>query len=99
MKTLIKLEKRLLAGVGKEKLQSCASAAESKDENCTIQEVANPAKAVFSVSELSDYLGVSTDCIYTMVRENQIPYVRVRRRILFYRESINSWIHTNNPNT
>ncbi|WP_405174037.1 excisionase family DNA-binding protein [Paenibacillus sp. FSL H8-0260] len=52
-------------------------------------------KAVFSVSELSDYLGVSTDCIYTMVRENQIPFIKVRRRILFYRDSINSWIHTN----
>nr|WP_280789101.1 excisionase family DNA-binding protein [Paenibacillus sp. PastF-3] len=54
-------------------------------------------KAVFSVTELSDYLGVSSDCIYTMVRENQIPFVRVRRRILFYRDSINSWIHTNTP--
>nr|WP_090716876.1 excisionase family DNA-binding protein [Paenibacillus typhae] len=56
-------------------------------------------KAVFSVLELSDYLGVSSDCIYTMVRENQIPFVRVRRRILFYRDSINSWIHANSPDS
>nr|WP_214631147.1 helix-turn-helix domain-containing protein [Paenibacillus agaridevorans] len=50
---------------------------------------------MFSVLELSEYLGVSTDSIYTMVRENQIPFVRIRRRILFYRESINAWICSN----
>ncbi|WHY22194.1 excisionase family DNA-binding protein [Paenibacillus sp. G2S3] len=50
-----------------------------------------------SVLELSDYLGVSSDSIYTMVREKQIPFIRVRRRILFDRDSINSWIHTNTP--
>ncbi|WP_343222809.1 helix-turn-helix domain-containing protein [Paenibacillus agaridevorans] len=52
-------------------------------------------KVMFSVLELSEYLGVSTDSIYTMVRENQIPFVRIRRRILFYRESINAWICSN----
>nr|WP_261306273.1 excisionase family DNA-binding protein [Paenibacillus andongensis] len=49
---------------------------------------------MFTVKELSSYLCVSQDCIYAMVREKQIPYVRVRRRILFHRDSIDSWLKT-----
>ncbi|KRE50707.1 hypothetical protein ASG85_20505 [Paenibacillus sp. Soil724D2] len=51
-------------------------------------------KSVFSVLELSHYLGVSTDCIYAMVRESQIPYIRIRRRILFHKEAIDVWINS-----
>lgn len=47
---------------------------------------------ILSVKELGQYLGVSTDTIYKMVRENQIPYIRVRRRILFYKDSIEEWL-------
>lgn len=96
LKTLVQMEEQLLVSVGKEKFQSGTTAG-SSDRNSTVQQAELPMKAVFSVSELSDYLGVSTDCIYTMVRENQIPFVRVRRRILFYRDSITSWIHTHTP--
>ncbi|WP_219835358.1 helix-turn-helix domain-containing protein [Paenibacillus sp. R14(2021)] len=49
-------------------------------------------RSVFSVIELSNYLGVSTDCIYTMVREKQVPHVRIRRRILFHKDEIDLWI-------
>ncbi|MEK4324689.1 excisionase family DNA-binding protein [Paenibacillus sp. FSL R7-0312] len=96
LKTLVQMEEQLLVGVGKEKFQS-DTVADGSDVNSAAQQVELQMKPVFSVTELSDYLGVSSDCIYTMVRENQIPFVRVRRRILFYRDSINSWIHTNTP--
>lgn len=46
----------------------------------------------FSVSELATYLNVSTDCIYTMVREKQIPHVRIRRRIIFVKDIIDEWL-------
>ncbi|OZB96932.1 DNA-binding protein [Paenibacillus sp. XY044] len=49
-------------------------------------------KSVFSVSDLSNYLGISRDSVYSMVREKQIPHFRVRRRILFHRETIEIWI-------
>lgn len=98
LKTILQMEEKLLVSVEKENYQSYA-AAESRDEKVTFQKNDIHLKAVFSVLELSDYLGVSTDCIYTMVRENQIPFVRIRRRILFHRESINSWIQTNTPKT
>lgn len=96
LKTLVQMEEQLLVSVGKEKFQS-GTTADSSDRNLSVQEPELPMKAVFSVSELSDYLGVSTDCIYKMVRENQIPYVRVRKRILFNRNSITSWIQTHTP--
>ncbi|NGM83950.1 helix-turn-helix domain-containing protein [Paenibacillus sp. 7124] len=48
---------------------------------------------VYSVSELAEYLKVSTDSIYTMVREKQIPHVRVRKRIIFPMNMIEEWLN------
>jgi len=45
-----------------------------------------------TVREAATYLGVHPDTIYTMVRENQIPYFRVRKRIFFSMEAIEKWI-------
>jgi len=47
---------------------------------------------MMTVNELSEQIGVSTDSIYAMVRENQIPYIRIRRRILFHKEMIEKWL-------
>jgi excisionase family DNA binding protein len=96
LKTLVQMEEKLLVSIEKEKHQSNTTA-ESGDGKITFQQDNLQMKSVFSVSELSDYLGVSTDSIYTMVREKQIPFVRIRRRILFYRDAINSWINSNTP--
>jgi excisionase family DNA binding protein len=90
------MEEKLLMRVGQQKIQSLVAEDEIKDVNAVLLNNAERAKAVLSVSELADYLGVSTDCIYTMVRENQIPYVRIRRRILFHRESILEWLNMKN---
>lgn len=49
-------------------------------------------RKTLTVHEVADYIGVSIDTIYTMVREKQIPYVRVRRRIFFSIETIDSWM-------
>ncbi|MCY9578723.1 helix-turn-helix domain-containing protein [Paenibacillus alvei] len=49
-------------------------------------------KKICSVSEVAEYLNVSTDSIYTMVREKQIPHVRIRRRIIFSIEVIEEWL-------
>jgi len=49
-------------------------------------------KKILTVSELASYLQVSTDSIYAMVREKQIPHIRVLRRILFNTELIEEWI-------
>ncbi len=47
---------------------------------------------ILSVIELSEMLGVSPDTVYAMVREKQVPYIRVRRRILFYMDTIVDWL-------
>ncbi|WP_342773849.1 helix-turn-helix domain-containing protein [Cohnella pontilimi] len=56
-------------------------------------------KTVLSVNDISELLGVSTDTVYTMVREKQIPHIRVRRRILFYMESIVEWLKNNSSSS
>lgn len=42
--------------------------------------------------EIAQYLGVSQDLIFKMVREKTIPHFRIGRRILFRVESIDKWI-------
>lgn len=49
-------------------------------------------KLTLNVNEISELLGISTDSIYAMVREKQIPHIRLRRRILFYHEGIKEWL-------
>lgn len=49
-------------------------------------------KMTMTVSEIAEELQVSTTMIYTMVRQNEIPHVKVRGRILFYRPTIEKWL-------
>ena len=49
-------------------------------------------KITLTVQEAAHLIGVSTTTIYTMVREGQIPHVRVRGRILFHRDTIEKWL-------
>lgn len=44
------------------------------------------------VKEVAGYLGVHTDMIYALVKQKQIPHVRLGSRILFTEASIQSWI-------
>lgn len=49
-------------------------------------------KITITVKDVAMLLGVSTNTIYTMVREGgQIPSFSVRGRILFNREVIEAW--------
>lgn len=54
-------------------------------------------KITLSVKEAAELIGVSVTSIYTMVRENEIPHARVRSRILFHREVIESWLRGERP--
>jgi excisionase family DNA binding protein len=49
-------------------------------------------KMTMTVSEIAEELQVSTTMIYTMVRQNEIPHIKVRGRILFYRPTIEQWL-------
>lgn len=45
-----------------------------------------------TVKELADYIGVSTDLVYKMVRLNEIPFIRVGKRFLFRQETVDNWM-------
>lgn len=49
-------------------------------------------KQTLSVREVAEMIGVSQTTIYTMVREGQIPHVRVRGRIIFHKGTIEKWL-------
>jgi excisionase family DNA binding protein len=49
-------------------------------------------KIALTVQEVAEMLGLSTDCVYGLVRQNQIPHVRAGRRILFHRPVLESWL-------
>lgn len=46
----------------------------------------------FTVKEAAEYLGVSVDSIYRMVREKEIPHFRVRRTILLSKKAVDEWV-------
>ena len=48
-------------------------------------------KITLTPQEVANLLGVSRSTVYTMVRENEIPYFKVRRSIMFNREVITAW--------
>ncbi|MBX0358949.1 helix-turn-helix domain-containing protein [Halobacillus sp. Nhm2S1] len=55
-------------------------------------------RRTMTVVEAAEYLGVCKDTIYTMVRTNEIPHFRLRRRIFFSQETIDAWINEQEQN-
>ena len=49
-------------------------------------------KMTMSVDEIAEELQISKTTIYTMVSQNEIPYKKVRGRILFHRGTIEKWL-------
>ncbi|MGH0430943.1 helix-turn-helix domain-containing protein [Bacillus hominis] len=49
-------------------------------------------RQTLNVQEIANYIGVSRDLIYKMVRTNEIPFIRVGKRLLFRKESIDKWL-------
>lgn len=49
-------------------------------------------RTTLSVKETSALLGVSTKLVYQLVREKNIPFVRIAGRILFKVDSIDRWL-------
>lgn len=49
-------------------------------------------RTTLTVAEVSKMIGVSPDSIYAMVREKQIPHLRIRTRILFREDAILNWM-------
>jgi excisionase family DNA binding protein len=52
-----------------------------------------------TVREVSEYMGIATDTIYTMVSQRRIPYVKVGRLVKFDQAVLDAWIkqHTVMP--
>ncbi|MBF0706004.1 helix-turn-helix domain-containing protein [Bacillus hwajinpoensis] len=55
-------------------------------------------RRTLTVNEAADYLGVCNDTIYTMVRTEEIPHFRIRRRIFFSKETIDIWVREQEMN-
>ncbi|MBB6446510.1 helix-turn-helix domain-containing protein [Bacillus benzoevorans] len=56
-------------------------------------------RKTMTAQEIANYIGVSTDTIYTMVKQKQIPHVRIRRRIFFSKETIDKWMKDQEENS
>ncbi|MFJ7840333.1 helix-turn-helix domain-containing protein [Lysinibacillus sphaericus] len=55
-------------------------------------------KLVLTVPELAKVLELSTATVYVMVRNNEIPYKKLRGKIVFHRETIEKWLATPTAN-
>jgi excisionase family DNA binding protein len=46
-----------------------------------------------SISEASEYLGVKTSTLYSLVERKKIPHYRIGRLIKFKKAEIDEWVH------
>lgn len=51
-------------------------------------------RQTMTVQETAEFLGVSRDLIYNMVKTGELPAVRIGRRILFRNEALERWLRT-----
>jgi len=49
-------------------------------------------RSTLTVTEIAEYIGLSSDMIYILCREKRIPHIRIGRRILFKRAAIDEWL-------
>lgn len=49
-------------------------------------------RITITVKEAADFLGVSKDLLYNLVRTKEIPHVRVGKRILFRKPMLEEWL-------
>lgn len=54
---------------------------------------------LLTVNEVSEYIGIAADTIYTMVSQRRIPYVKVGRLVKFNQVALDAWLkeHTVMP--
>lgn len=56
-------------------------------------------KEMMTVRELSNYICVSETTIRKLIRESQIPFIRILSKILFKKEEIDIWLNKMNNQT
>lgn len=62
------------------------------------REVEGVTKVTMTIKECADFIDTSTTTMYTMVRENQIPHLRIRGKILFHKDTITEWLKDGGTN-
>jgi len=53
----------------------------------------NPGEGAITVKETAEMLRVSASKIQTMCALGEIPFVRLGRRILFFRSDVETWLN------
>jgi excisionase family DNA binding protein len=51
-------------------------------------------KKFLNISDLSEYLGIAVNTIYSWIYQKKIPYTKVGRLVRFKGEEINKWIES-----
>lgn len=52
-------------------------------------------RTTMTVQEAASYIGVSSHLIYALARRGEIPVVKVGRRVLLKRDSVDRWLNEN----
>ena len=52
-------------------------------------------RTTLNTDEVAEYLGISKTLVYTLVREQRIPFIRLGKRLLFKLDSIDRWLKEN----
>ncbi|ADU31005.1 helix-turn-helix domain-containing protein [Evansella cellulosilytica] len=50
-------------------------------------------RTTLTAQEVAEYLGLSIQFVYVLVQEKKLPCIRIGRRVLFKRDSIQRWLN------
>ena len=56
-------------------------------------------KRLLSAIEVSEYMGLSTNTLYTWVSQRKIPFIKIGRLTKFDKEALDQWIDSNRKET
>lgn len=49
-------------------------------------------KRFFNIDQLTEYVMLSKSTIYKKVSNNEIPYIKIGKKVLFDKEQIDPWV-------
>ena len=56
-------------------------------------------RRLLSAHEVSEYMGLSTNTLYTWVSQRKIPFIKIGRLTKFDKEALDHWIDSNRKET
>ncbi len=60
-----------------------------------LEDVITVEKRILTSQEAAEYLGISRNLLYQLIKYNNLPYNKPKRKMLFDKDKLDEWISSN----